>query len=116
MHVYWLSPPRDWLHERINKRVDLMIERGLPAEVRRLMELPRGLSKTARQAIGYKELFDALESNTGVEDAIELIKTRSRQFARRQETWFRNLQECRAVKLLPEESPEELASRILKSP
>lgn len=115
-HVYWLSPPRDWLHERINQRVDVMLELGLLNEVRQLMKLPHELSKTARQAIGYKELFDALESGAGIGDAIDLIKTRSRQFARRQETWFRNLEECQAIELLPDGTPEALAARFLKSP
>lgn len=112
-HVYWLAPPRDWLHERINRRVDLMIEAGLLSEVRQLLAAPEELSKTARQAIGYKELFDALETNTGIEDAIEVIKARSRQFARRQETWFRNLEECRAIEISGEETADHLLDRLV---
>lgn len=114
--VFWLSPPRDWLHERINQRVDVMIEMGLLDEVRQLMKLPRELSKTARQAIGYKELFDALESDAGLDEAIDLIKTRSRQFARRQETWFRNLEECQAISLVGHESPDELIEKFFIQP
>jgi tRNA dimethylallyltransferase len=113
-HVYWLSPPRDWLHERINQRVDQMIADGLVDEVRALLALPQPLSKTARQAIGYKELFDAIESGGNLEEAIELIKTRSRQFARRQHTWFRNLEECRPVEITGTETPEELVEKLVE--
>jgi tRNA dimethylallyltransferase len=113
-HVDWLSPPRDWLHERINRRVDQMIAAGLLDEVRTLLALPHPLSKTARQAIGYKELFDALESNSDLEAAVELIKTRSRRFARRQHTWFRNLEECRSVEITGTETPEELVERLIE--
>ena len=114
-HVYWLSAPRDWLHERINRRVDVMIEAGLLPEVRRLLIDPQGISKTARQAIGYKELFDALETNTGIDEAIELIKTRSRQFARRQETWFRNLEECQPIKMTGTETTEKLVDSLISN-
>lgn len=112
-HVYWLSAPRDWLHERINRRVDIMIDAGLLDEVRHLLSLPQGISKTARQAIGYKELFDALESNTGIEEAIESIKARSRQFARRQETWFRNLEECCPLEMSGQETTTELLENMI---
>lgn len=111
--VLWLHPPREWLYERVNRRVDRMIEGGLAEEVRGLLELPQGLSKTARQAIGYKELFDALEGGTPIEDSIETIKSRSRQLARRQHTWFRNLEECRAIEISGEESAEEIAERFI---
>ncbi|HUG19986.1 MAG TPA: tRNA (adenosine(37)-N6)-dimethylallyltransferase MiaA [Planctomycetaceae bacterium] len=112
-HVYWLSPPREWLYERINLRVDRMIEAGLLDEIETLQNLPHPLSKTARQAIGYKELLDALEAGSDIEAAIELIKTRSRQFAKRQHTWFRNLEECRSIDLDPAEELESLANRLL---
>lgn len=112
-HVYWLSPPREWLYERINLRVDRMIEAGLLDEIQTLQNLPHPLSKTARQAIGYKELLDALEAGCDIDTAVELIKTRSRQFAKRQHTWFRNLGECRSIDLDPEEDLERLANRLI---
>jgi tRNA dimethylallyltransferase len=123
-HVYWLSPPRDWLYARINERVEQMFARGLVDEVRRLMQLPRPLGHTARQALGYKEVIDWLEprdaaivesdgprtATTGA--LIELIQTRTRQFAKRQHTWFRNLEECVPLEITGRESPTELAERI----
>ena len=123
-HVYWLSPPRDWLSARINARVEQMFGQGLLAEVQRLMESIRPLSRTARQALGYKEVIDWIETGqlalNGRPDAdqvpsrelIELIQTRTRQFAKRQHTWFRNLEECMALNIDGGETPSELCHRI----
>ncbi|MEZ6045013.1 MAG: tRNA (adenosine(37)-N6)-dimethylallyltransferase MiaA [Planctomycetaceae bacterium] len=113
LHVYWLSPPRAWLHERINSRVDLMVEEGLVEEVRALMELDPPLGRTARQALGYKEMIDALDAGRPLEEAIEQIKIRTRQFAKRQHTWYRNLVECREVPFNESDTAAEIASRLL---
>src|SRR5690606_33156919 len=81
--------PRDRLAERIELRVQRMIDDGLVAEVERLLADPAGLSKTARQALGYKELIDHLTGDVSLDDAVDRIVTRTRQFAVRQERWFR---------------------------
>jgi tRNA dimethylallyltransferase len=118
-HVYWLSPPRDWLYERIDRRVEAMFAAGLVAEVRRLRLLPQRLSRTARQALGYKEVLDWLERSGDAEsvqppaEVVEEIQRRTRQFAKRQHTWFRNLEECREVEIQGTESPQELSERLL---
>jgi tRNA dimethylallyltransferase len=117
-HVYWLSPLRDWLYQRIDDRVQEMSAAGLLAEVRALRNLPQPLSRTARQALGYKEVFDWLEasgddgSSSLPAKVISEIQLRTRQFAKRQHTWFRNLEECRAIPLHGGESAEELAEQI----
>ncbi len=113
-HVYWLQPPRDWLHGRIEQRVDRMLAEGLIEECRRLQDRRPALSRTARQALGYKEVFAYLKGENTLPETVELIKRRTRQFAKRQYTWFRNLQECRAVPIDGTESAEELASRLLR--
>jgi tRNA dimethylallyltransferase len=78
---------RDALTTRIARRVRSMVDAGLVDEVRTLV---RGdLSRTARQALGYRELIDALAANTSLDDAVELIVLRTRQYAVRQERWFR---------------------------
>lgn len=78
------------LAERIEHRLMTMLDAGLLAEVRTLMGRPGGWSRTARQAIGYKELVDHLEGRIGsLQDATAQIAARSRQFARRQRAWFR---------------------------
>ncbi len=78
---------RSLLYERINRRVDLMVEQGLIDEVQELKE-SFVLSETARAAIGYKELLDCMDVNEPLDGAIELIKQKSRNYAKRQQTWF----------------------------
>lgn len=110
-HVYWLSPPRDWLHGRIGHRVQQMMDAGLLQEVRRLAAGP--VSRTARQAVGYKELFDHLEGKLSLEEAVRQIVEHTRQFAKRQYTWFRNLEECVPVPIEGDETPQEVANELL---
>ena len=80
---------RQDLWRRIDRRVDLMAAQGLVEEVRRLLERGVDPACTAMQAIGYKELVSALEGERTVADALEEIKLRSRQYAKRQLTWLR---------------------------
>lgn len=80
--------PRDVLARRIESRVHAMIDAGLLSEVRGLFDR-RALSREAQQALGYKELIDHLEGRTGLDEAVAMIVTRTRQFAVRQERWFR---------------------------
>jgi tRNA dimethylallyltransferase len=93
-----LDVPRETLYNRIDARVHKMIDAELLEEARALRRLERPVSREARQALGYKELFDHLEGKMGLEEAIRQIQTRSRQFAKRQLTWFRHLPECRFVR------------------
>jgi tRNA dimethylallyltransferase len=81
--------PRQALDRRIDARFDRLMERGLLAEVRGLADRPGGLSATAAQALGYKELLAHLEGELSFDDAVDLVRRRTRQFARRQERWFR---------------------------
>jgi tRNA dimethylallyltransferase len=111
-HVYWLHPPRGWLHRRINERVLQMVREGLPDEVRSLLAGPYPLSRTARQAVGYSQMIDHVEGRLSLEQAIAATQTATRQFAKRQHTWFRNLTECRAIEITGDETSEELAERI----
>lgn len=113
-HVYWLHPPRDWLYERINRRVDRMIAQGLVEEVRGLLDRNPPLGRTARQALGYREIIDWIEGRPAtLDEAVTLIQTRTRQFAKRQHTWFRNLEECRELPITGTESVDELTRRLL---
>lgn len=115
-HVYWLHPPRDWLHERINRRVEGMFRDGLVSEVERLLADEKPLGKTARQALGYKEVIDGLAAGLSQREMAALIQARTRQFAKRQHTWFRNLAECTAIEITGSESPHEVASLVRKTP
>jgi len=112
-NVYWLEPPRDWLYERIDRRVDQMIAAGLVEEVRDLVGLPHGIGKSASQGLGYKEVLEHLAGRMDLTQTIELIQTRSRQFAKRQHTWFRNLPECQAFSIQGSETPVEIARELV---
>ena len=78
--------PREVLYERIDRRVDRMLDEGLVDEARRLYP-HRALN--ALQTVGYRELFDWFEGRTTYEEAVELIKRNTRRYAKRQMTWFR---------------------------
>lgn len=112
--IPWLVPPRGWLYRRIDERVTTMFENGLVAEVERIVAAGLPLSRTARQALGYREVLDQLEQGIPLHETIALIQTRTRQFAKRQHTWFRNLEECTPVEISGDESPTALASRFLQ--
>lgn len=84
-----LTTDRETLYERINKRVDKMIDDGLIDEVRSLYD-KNIRSKSVLTGIGYKELYDYFDGIITLDDAIELIKKRSRNYAKRQYTWFNN--------------------------
>lgn len=87
--IWGLSWPRETLYARIDARVDQMMAEGLLDEVRALAG--RGLTEdvTAGQAIGYKELLEVLAGAASLEEAVELIKRRTRRYAKRQLSWFR---------------------------
>ncbi len=106
-NVFWLSPPRAWLYNRIDRRVEEMIDAGLVEEVQELLDLTPPMGKTARQALGYKEIIEHLEGHCSLPKAIETLQTRTRQFAKRQHTWFRGLKECREIEINGDESAEK---------
>ena len=83
---YYLNRPRDVLFERINRRVDAMMEQGLLEEARQLLPY-RDLN--ALNTVGYKELFDYFDGKCSLEQAVEDIKTHTRRYAKRQLTWFK---------------------------
>lgn len=90
-HALWfgLTRSREVLYERINLRVDLMFEQGLVDEVRGLMDQGLGDALTSMQAIGYKEIIDALRGAITMDEARDLIMMRSRRYAKRQLSWFK---------------------------
>lgn len=87
--IYGLNMPREKLYERIDRRVDIMVEQGLVGEVRQLLNMGIRRDSTAMQAIGYKELVRYIDGLCDFETAIEDIKRESRRYAKRQLTWFR---------------------------
>ena len=87
--IWGITMGRERLYERINARVDLMFEAGLVDEVKGLKEAGYGVDLTARQAIGYKEVLDYLDGAISLDEASELIKQRSRHYAKRQISWLK---------------------------
>lgn len=88
--ILGLDLDRKLLHERQNKRVDLMIKEGLEEEVKKLYNTKGFLDSTASKGIGYKEFFPYFEGKITLEEVIEQIKIHTHQYAKRQFTWFRN--------------------------
>ncbi|MDO4596572.1 MAG: tRNA (adenosine(37)-N6)-dimethylallyltransferase MiaA [Coriobacteriaceae bacterium] len=87
--IFALTMDRDRLYDRINRRVDLMLDMGLLTEVKGLVESGFSDALTAMQAIGYKELIDYLNGRCSLGEAVDLIKQRSRRYAKRQLSWWR---------------------------
>jgi len=87
--LFGLAWPRDALYARIDERVDQMMARGLVDEVKRLMERTPGGEGTALQALGYKEIAAALRGACSIQEAVDAVKQGTRQYAKRQYTWFR---------------------------
>lgn len=107
-----LTMPRDQLYERINQRVDLMIELGLVEEVKRLKERGYHLGLTSMQAIGYKEIMRYLQGEISLELAIDMIKQGTRKYAKRQLSWFRRLQEIHWYDVTEEGSFAEIEQLV----
>ena len=89
LSYFVLNALRPLLYERIDARVDRMIERGLVREVEHLVELGCRRGMTSMQALGYKEVLDYLEGECSLEEAVYRVKRDTRHFAKRQLTWFR---------------------------
>lgn len=89
VYYYVLTMDREKLYERINLRVDIMMEKGLLEECIKLKEMGYTSSMQSMQGIGYKEILYYLEGNVKLQEAINMIKQGSRNYAKRQLTWFR---------------------------
>ncbi len=100
--------PRQLLYDRINLRVDIMLQQGLLDEIRQLLSsgIPRDC--TAMQAIGYKEFIAALDGRTTIEEAADDLKQASRRYAKRQLTWFRRNTGIHWLTRTAQTAPEEI--------
>lgn len=109
-----LAWSRAELQARIDARVEQMFADGWVAEVRRLQQTYANLGRTASQAVGYREILEHLRGEIDLPQTIELVKRRTRQFARRQDTWFRSLSECRRLVPVSSADPAAVAEQILQ--
>ncbi|MBE6047125.1 MAG: tRNA (adenosine(37)-N6)-dimethylallyltransferase MiaA [Clostridium sp.] len=112
IYFYVLTMNREKLYDRINKRVDIMMEKGLLEECIKLKEMGYTSLMQSMQGIGYKEIFYYLEGKISLEKAIDMIKQGSRNYAKRQLTWFRR--DPRAIFLDKDIlSEEEMINKII---
>ncbi len=112
--VFALERPRAALCERIDRRVVEMFDGGLVDEVRRLSSGPRPGGAVAAQGVGYKEVLDLLAGRASESETVAQVQLRTRQFAKRQGTWFRGLTEVRAWPVAEDESTEAIANGLAR--
>lgn len=112
---FGLARASEDLRERIDRRVDAMFAAGLVEETRFL--LARGLenNRTAMQALGYRQVVEHLRGERSLAETVELVKVRTRQFAKRQMTWFRRQAKLEWIEVSPGETVDAVAARILAS-
>lgn len=108
VHVF-LSGDREWVYNRINKRVDIMVEEGLVEEVQRLLPLKE---LQALNTVGYKEVFRYLEGTISKDEAISEIKKNTRNYAKRQMTWYRNKPQIHQVNAMNASLVSEVISLV----
>ena len=112
--VIGLEMDRPLLYDRINRRVDLMFEEGWVDECRELIQKWPHMSPGSCQAIGYKEIFAHLRGELTLEMTKEIIKQRTRNFAKRQITWFRRMDYIRWQKVSESTNFELLANQVIR--
>ena len=112
--VFCLNMERTTLYSRINRRVEKMLEAGLVEECRQLLARGYEPQRNALQTVGYQETFRHLSGEIDAATMLELIQRHSRQYAKRQLTWFRKMANCEWINLEESETPQQIAARILE--
>ncbi|MCI0745887.1 MAG: tRNA (adenosine(37)-N6)-dimethylallyltransferase MiaA [Verrucomicrobia subdivision 3 bacterium] len=112
-HAFGLRREVTDLRERINRRVDLIFKQGLVKETRCLLDSGLAANPTALQALGYRQVVEHIQGRRGLEETIELVKLRTRQFAKRQLTWFRRQLALNWIEVPATESAGRTAGRII---
>jgi len=109
---FGLSRATDDLRKRIDARVAEMFRLGLVQETAQLLKHGLAQNKTAMQAIGYRQVVEHLRGERSLEETISLVKIRTRQFAKRQMTWFRRQLRLEWIELKPDDSPESVSRKV----
>lgn len=110
--IFCINQEREYLYNRINVRVDLMLKDGILDEAKKIYDMKLPNNNTCMQAIGYKEFFPYFEGKITLDEAIDTLKKETRHYAKRQMTWFNNKLEC--IKLDGSKQKNELVDEILK--
>jgi tRNA dimethylallyltransferase len=112
--LFGLNWERQKLYERINKRVDLMLEKGLIEEVERLVKMGYDKGPTAMQGIGYKEVLSYIKGERTLDETVYKLKQNTRRYAKRQMTWFRRMKEINWIDVDENSDFRALAERIVQ--
>ena len=110
--IFAFTRPAEDLHPRINRRVDEMFFHGLVDETRELLKHGLAENKFALQAIGYRQVVEHLRGERNLAETVELVKIKTRQFAKRQLTWFRRHGNCEWLELAPGANAAAVAEKI----
>jgi tRNA dimethylallyltransferase len=110
--IFAFTRANEDLHVRIHRRVDEMFRRGLVAETEQLLKHGLAENQTAMQAIGYRQVVAHLHGEHTLAETMELVKIRTRQFAKRQLTWFRRQLDCEWLELSPDSSTQNVLGKI----
>lgn len=97
--LFCLNRDREKLYDRINRRVDILMEQGLESEIRNLIGMEISADDISMKGIGYKEMLSYINGEYDLDTAVELIKRNSRRFAKRQLTWFRKYDDMTWINL-----------------
>ncbi|MBN2382371.1 tRNA (adenosine(37)-N6)-dimethylallyltransferase MiaA [bacterium] len=111
---FYLQRDRQDLYNRINQRIDLMIEQGWLNEVRTLLTDEKIRHSSPMSSIGYRQMADYLTGTINLEQAVELCKRDTRRYAKRQSSWFRKEKNCQPIVLTADETAAKTATRIMK--
>lgn len=109
-----LTRDRDQLYDRINRRVDLLVEQGLLDEVKKLLAMGLTESDISMKGIGYKEIIAYYHGQYDLEEAIDLVKKNTRHYAKRQLTWFKRYKDMKWFNISEYDSDEDCLEEIFK--
>ncbi len=113
--LFVLTRPKPDLDQRINSRVDEMFRRGLVEETRQLLAHGLAENPTAMQAIGYRQVVEHLRGERPLMETVEMVKARTRQYAKRQMTWFRGHTAATWMEIAANETAAETCRKIMQS-
>ena len=112
-NLFCISREVDVLNQRIHKRVDEMFNQGLVEETQTLIKKGLRNNRNACQALGYRQVLDLLDGKLDLENVVQQVKTKTRQFAKRQRSWFRNQMKCKFLEWPDEENLNSFSEQLL---
>ena len=112
-NLFCISREVDVLNQRIHKRVDEMFNQGLVEETQTLIKKGLRNNRNACQALGYRQVLDLLDGKLDLENVVHQVKTKTRQFAKRQRSWFRNQMKCKFLEWPDEENLNSFSEQLL---